>query len=878
METKKNIIILSDTLKSGNRLRVKIEKITDSPASVISYRSKNFPKLNHKTKAIILCEMTSSNHKEMIKTILKLKAAKKNPIIFIANSKVNLDDLKSFGFNSEIILSPFKVTKMKNAIDKFQTKSISDEKSKSHAEGLSLIRKSIEQFELDPIRNINLIVEGFGKSINASAALYNRLNNDLLYSVGKWNLPDDFVPADIAKGHICFDVITSTKDDCVLIRNLPSTKYYLSDPALSKFQLKTYFGKAINFEGRHIGTLCGLFAEDFNPSVNDYEILNLAVSIIENLEKQLPQKEELWISREWFNALFKTSRDGIIIVKSNKIIYSNDSLRRDFLYQSVSELTGKSPALLSADKSEEFFTSIENQSTGELPHRVFEFEGLRKDKSVFFVEADYSRIKIADDNYGIYFFRDISLRKSVIDKVQKSESLYHTLFSSLPTGILFIDLNGIILEVNDAICEILGYTKDELVGQNVRMLSFDKTYQSIESNIKNIIESKRLQHLVKNLRKDGTICYLELTETVIQLENGKTGILSIAKDATETKLAEDALFKTEEKLRALIQSDILGTMLSDRRGNIIEVNDAFLKITGYERRDVGTSAFNCRLITPIEFHPIEMEKILEAQRKGRCTPYQKQYIRKDGGKVWVLIGFILLGEKQENVFGAVVDITETKAAEEALQKSLKEKEVLLKEIHHRVKNNLQIIYSLLDLQLESVDNKELSRFFQNLKDRVRSMALIHEKLYQTGDFSQIDMRDYISTLVDYLYNSYVKYSDEPEFEIEVDDIKLPIDSAIPCGMIISELISNSLKYAFPNSRDLEGPKISLKLKVTNLNEYELIISDNGIGIPKDYDMENSPSLGLQLIGMLTQNLNGKFMREDNSGTGFRITWKEENLK
>jgi len=169
----------------------------------------------------------------MIKTISQFKPAKNNPIIFITNRKIKIDDTNLSGFNSEIILSPFKVTEIKNAIDKFQTKSSSHIKSKSNAKGLSLIRKAIEKFELDPIRNINLLVEGFGKAINASAAFYNRLNNDLLFSVGKWNVPDDFVPVDVAKGHICFDVITSRKNDCVLIRNLPSTKYYLSAPAIS---------------------------------------------------------------------------------------------------------------------------------------------------------------------------------------------------------------------------------------------------------------------------------------------------------------------------------------------------------------------------------------------------------------------------------------------------------------------------------------------------------------------------------------------------------------------------------------------------------------------------------------------------------------------
>ncbi len=196
---------------------------------------------------------------------------------------------------------------------------------------------------------------------------------------------------------------------------------------------------------------------------------------------------------------------------------------------------------------------------------------------------------------------------------------------------------------------------------------------------------------------------------------------------------------------------------------------------------------------------------------------------------------------------------ERRKAQEQIEASLKEKEVLLKEIHHRVKNNLQIICSLLDLQAEYLTDPQALEVFQESQNRIQSMALIHEKLYQSEDLATINFADYIHELITNLWYSYEVYLDAVELKTDIEPVVLDIDTAIPCGLIVNELVSNSLKYAFPFGHRGE---LSIELHSVSENEFILIVSDTGIGLPKDLDFQNTKSLGLQLVNSLTQQLNG----------------------
>jgi two-component sensor histidine kinase len=211
--------------------------------------------------------------------------------------------------------------------------------------------------------------------------------------------------------------------------------------------------------------------------------------------------------------------------------------------------------------------------------------------------------------------------------------------------------------------------------------------------------------------------------------------------------------------------------------------------------------------------------------------------------------------------------------EEELKKSLAEKEVLLKEIHHRVKNNMQIISSLLNLQIQFEDLDETISVLKESQGRIKSMAIIHEKLYQSSSLSNINFKEYIEKLIRDIYYSYGILNGFIESVLEIDDINLNIDTAIPLGLIINELVTNSIKYAFPENIG----RITIKL-VSNNDQHELTIADNGTGISEDLILESSKTLGLQLVNSLINQLDGKLEVDTSQGTKFKIIFQEIEYK
>ena len=216
------------------------------------------------------------------------------------------------------------------------------------------------------------------------------------------------------------------------------------------------------------------------------------------------------------------------------------------------------------------------------------------------------------------------------------------------------------------------------------------------------------------------------------------------------------------------------------------------------------------------------------------------------------------------------DITERRKAEEQIKASLREKEVLLQEIHHRVKNNLQIVSSLLNLQSSYIKDKKYANMFKESRNRIQTMALIHEKLYKSENLAEIDFREYVRTLISVLFHSHGVTTHKVEPKIEIEDVLLSVDTAIPCGLIINELVSNCLKHAFPGDRKGE---ITIGLRAVN-GALELLVSDNGVGLPDDIDFKNTETLGLRLVTILAEDqLKGKILVDRRNGTAFRITFE-----
>jgi len=254
--------------------------------------------------------------------------------------------------------------------------------------------------------------------------------------------------------------------------------------------------------------------------------------------------------------------------------------------------------------------------------------------------------------------------------------------------------------------------------------------------------------------------------------------------------------------------------------------------------------------------------------------FEVEFYRKDGSKLWVFLKTRPVFNDNHDILyvdGIIQDITERKMAEEQLRGSLKEKETLLKEIHHRVKNNLQVVSSMLHLQSARVTDKDILMAFKESQSRVDTMALIHEKLYETKNLTVIPMSSYINDLITNLYISFGVDAEKIKAVLKISDVNLNVSTAIPCGLIINELVTNCLKHAFPGDRKGE---IVLSLQPLDGGGYELIVSDNGIGFPEQIDFRNTETLGLKLVISLTSQLDGEVELNRTGGSTVTIRFSE----
>jgi PAS domain S-box-containing protein len=352
-----------------------------------------------------------------------------------------------------------------------------------------------------------------------------------------------------------------------------------------------------------------------------------------------------------------------------------------------------------------------------------------------------------------------------------------------------------------------------------------------------------------------------------------THVVVVTSDITEYKQTESALRQSALNLKKAQQFAHLGSWTWNIKTNHLEWSDEMYAIF-----DVDKETFTGSLPDVISeaIHPDDRAKVnasnLSVINEGKPVPLDYRIVRKDGSirVVWAEAGELVKDETGQPSFlsGTVQDITERKQMEEELRASLAEKEALLKEVHHRVKNNLQIISSLLSMQASSSQNEQVIHALDESKDRVRAMALIHEKLYQSKNLEYIQAEEYISELIDQLVSSFAGQMRNISLDLQVADLTLDINQAIPCGMIINELVSNALKYAFPEQRS-GLVRICLGSHEGNVR---LVISDNGVGLPASVDVHHPETLGLELVSILSHQLKASLEVTRQPGTTFTITF------
>jgi PAS domain S-box-containing protein len=471
---------------------------------------------------------------------------------------------------------------------------------------------------------------------------------------------------------------------------------------------------------------------------------------------------------------------------------------------------------------------------------------------------------------------------AAVQALRISEARFAGIVRISEDAIISIDEHQRITLFNEGAEKIFGYRAAEVIGQALdilipaRFLARHRTYARTFSSSPDALRSMNERGAIFGKRKDGSEFPAEASISKFEVANEK--VLAVwLRDLTERRRAEEALRKSEATVRALLESASQGVVAVNPRGEIMLVNAKTEQLFGYMREELVGRPLE--MLLPERFRSSYLKHRDGYFAQPRQWPtglgLDLSARRKDGSQFPVEISLSFVKADDGNIaISFITDITERKAAEEQIRNSLEEKEVLLKEIHHRVKNSLQIVSSLLSLQSGYTREDAVSELLVESQNRVKSMALIHEKLYQSTDLTNIDFADYIRTLSRNLFQSYASSPEAIELRTNVD-VSLGIDHAIPCGLIINELLSNSLKHAFPDDR---RGMIDLDFHGKN-GEFALRFRDDGIGLPDNLDFRKTETLGLQLVTTLTEQLSGNIVHtRSDRGTEFEIKFSAAPVK
>jgi len=476
---------------------------------------------------------------------------------------------------------------------------------------------------------------------------------------------------------------------------------------------------------------------------------------------------------------------------------------------------------------------------------------------------------------------DITKRKQAEAEILRNRDLFEAVFNRSADAIFLVDeRHRLTRNCNQRAVELFeADTKEALLGiLGVSLHKTPATDEDVAAFRKEMGKGGYLHQEIEYRTCKGRSFWGSLAANVIQVGNEAmilvriTDISEAKQQEAERKQAEDALRKSEEHLRLAMEAAQMGAWSADLVTGEEIWSDQSQILLGFTP---GT--FDGRLDTFLNrIHPDDRATVQKATEQALQTGTKEveyRIVLDDQTIRWIAAkGKVFYDESGKPVWlsGVDIDISDRKLAEARIWESLQEKEVLLKEIHHRVKNNLQIISSLLRMQSRQANNSQITTLFQEAQNRVQSMALIHEQFYQSLDFSHINFKDYLETLAYNLFRSYGVDRQQIALTIETDELQLTLNTAIPCGLIINELISNSLKYAFPEGQPGE---IIIRLKsVASAPTVQIMLTveDTGVGIPERVDWETTKSLGLRIVRNLVTQLHGTLTVDCRQGTQFQI--------
>lgn len=636
-----------------------------------------------------------------------------------------------------------------------------------------------------------------------------------------------------------------------------------------------------------------------------YHGRRLRASVVYDITDRKLKEQQLQESRESFMNLTELSPNGSIIHTNGIIQYVNPVVLKFLGYKNVEELIGKNVTdFLPVDQQERSKERIKQISKGEnigfTEFNVQDKKGNYIETGVQSVRITYNgkqaihvilsnlsqqkelqkeklRAQLAEETNAL-LEKEIQERKETELRLWETQMFTTNMFNSSLDMIMASDRNNLITQINNAVLKTFGYNTQEVIGLHPKDLyASEEDFEVVRLSL---LDKGTFTGEIKNIRKNGEVFISFLSASVLRNTQGKViGTMGISRDITESLKSQQKIREQDAKIRSIF--DNAANMLIwtiDRNYNLVSFNHNFTQILkiyfGIEPKIGMTMADIVRPLINKELYDYSIQSF-EKTFNGNTSELEGPFKTKNNQTIWIetFLNPILMEDGSINEISCIShEITEKKASESQIRQSLKEKEVLLKEVHHRVKNNLQVISSILNLQSSYVKDDQILSILRESQNRIKSMSYIHESLYQTKNFSSINFSEYIVNLSNNLFHSYQIFDNFIELKLKVEPVNLNLDQAIPCGLIVNELITNALKYAFKGKKTGE-----IFIGITEKGKtISISIEDNGVGLPKGFNYLKTETLGLQLVVTLVEQLDGQLNMKSENGTKYLITFDKLN--
>jgi PAS domain S-box-containing protein len=635
---------------------------------------------------------------------------------------------------------------------------------------------------------------------------------------------------------------------------------------------------------------------------DDREIIS--GTLVDITERKIAEKA-LHFSEERFRTLATVSHEGVVFSKENIITDCNDQFAHLFGYHTSNQVKGKNLyEFITPQDLQRIKTGVAISPANQTEVRTFD----RENRTIL-LEVTGKTINTREENILTLVLKDITARKKAEFALEQSVVRFKNLLENSPNGVIILT-EGRIKYLNNAACVLLGVADEDEVYDEL-FLSFipDQFKDEIEIDLNNIREGKEIDYKEISLSdKSEMLIDVGLKSTLTIFENRPSIQITLNNVSDRNQLVQEQIrVRLIEEINAVLKREIeehkiTQRKLEDQRREASEQKAKLVSIFNSTENIMMWTLDNQYRITSMNSNFVQwmfgsfgveidlgvnIIEILESHVhpdlyqgqlrafanafKGRAQQFEFALESNKKEPIWLqaFLNPVYMEDHLQEVSCVWYDNTERKQIDRRVRDSLKEKEVLLQEVHHRVKNNLQVISSILSLQSSYVSDPKTLEILQESQQRIKSMSFIHETIYRTADFSRLEFTEYIKSIAGNLVQSYRQQNVEVAFITEMDEVHLSLDQAIPCGLIVNELVSNALKYAF---KGREEGKLIVRLN-QNGNEVRLEVKDDGVGLPESFIYEKTDSLGIQLVYALLEQLDAIIkVISEGEGTTFIITF------